>query len=194
MVCKTLGISKLNSALLIIVYSCTLLCGCYGCLGSNQSKSSSAKVVLEIDWDASKDLRGDFPSIKVSGPLLTHDPRKPYVPVIVTLTRKSIRGTNYRGVVVYKISSKSKPRVLLVEILARRFQEPNPQIDIYLTCKVPCKIIIKNFDKGSLRDGKTGKIICKPLLFKGGIYHIQAIRSKVTKANSSAKITPLILR
>ncbi len=95
-----------------------------------------------------------------------------------SLARREIDGRVYQGeqIEVTQVKEFGAPGETVFEIVARRFADPDPYIDIRVTSAVRWRLAIGGFLGGRLVDAGSGRRLPSPHTFPTGTYHLRAYK------------------
>lgn len=169
---KDSGVLSIGRPLVGMVCAAVL---CLSSCGGHQGKEPPLVVILKCDPHS--DIAEGRPWLAVTGELMTHTSGEPYVPTVVRSSERRIGALVYRGFAVYDGPGawEGEGKSLVMDIVVRRMPDLPSTIDIYLSCKVQCRLDCQNFKGGILRDLGAGEEVEGPYLFDPGQYHLHAL-------------------
>ena len=138
--------------------------------GCARIPESQRPLEVAVKYPAQQDLEEGIPCLSIL-----------HVPKVEGYVRQSpaqrtINGREYRGerVEVAQTLGANAPGELLFEIIARRLDQPERHIDLYVTSALRWQLIVVDAPHGKVRDGVTGREILWPYLLEPGSYNVKA--------------------
>jgi hypothetical protein len=166
-----------GSAVLVCAATCAvLLSGCDWFAGHQQH--ADPPVELVIDWHVTGEREVPlFPAYLLTGALMSKESLEDPDRLREEHAAKTIDGRQYMGSKCYlkEDTDEEDQETLVFEVLMRRLGDDGAPIDIRLSSTVKCRVDLKDFEGGTLRDAESKQVLARPALLSPGKYHLEAV-------------------
>lgn len=148
---------------------CVLAIAVAGCV---EIPASPRPLEVAVKYPPRQDVADHIPAVDI-----LHVPRTNGY-IRHSAARRQVEGRDYGGwrIEVARTLGAGAPAEPLFEIVARRFDQPEPHLDLYITSATRWQLVVLDFPNGKVRDGLTGREILWPYLLEPGAYNLKAVK------------------